>query len=276
MVKLVAFDLDGTTLQSDHMTIIPECKEALSRVSQMGIEIVPTTGRLSIEIPPSVLSLPGIRYMVCANGALVYHNDEKKVLFSDAIDPAVCKEIFSVLKSYSVCTYIFSDSRSYMDQKSYTMLQESSEDRSIANLLLRLQTVVNRLEPLIDIEPIYKFNFCIFSEQLMQELWSQFEKLPGIAVTSSLSGNIELNSKQSNKGIGLRKLCEYLKIDPEEVLAFGDGYNDIEMLEFAGIGVAMGNAGDILKQRADYVTDHYLNGGVAKALNRFILHPSIK
>ena len=80
----------------------------------------------------------------------------------------------------------------------------------------------------------------------------------------------EVLPKNNNKGTGLKKLAEKLGIKQEEVMAIGDGNNDIEMLKFAGVGVAMGNGTKMAKDAANYITDTNENNGVAKAIEKFL------
>ncbi|MBQ3760312.1 MAG: HAD hydrolase family protein, partial [Synergistaceae bacterium] len=103
-------------------------------------------------------------------------------------------------------------------------------------------------------------------ENLLKSLPHVFPKL---LFTSSVPNNIEINDTKANKGGGLKFLAEYLGIPMSETLAFGDGLNDITMIEAAGIGVAMENAVDEVKAAADYVTLDCNNDGVAEGIKRF-------
>jgi hydroxymethylpyrimidine pyrophosphatase-like HAD family hydrolase len=93
---------------------------------------------------------------------------------------------------------------------------------------------------------------------------------PDLVVTTSIVNNIELNSREATKGVALTKLAAHLGIPVQETMSFGDDRNDISMLLAAGIGVAMGNAEDVVKQAADYVTDDCALSGVARAMRHFL------
>ena len=97
------------------------------------------------------------------------------------------------------------------------------------------------------------------------------QKFPDIQVSSSLSNNLELNGPEAGKHTALRVLCEKLGIDMRQVLALGDGSNDIGMLEAAGVGVAMANATQQVRRAADSVTADNENDGVAQAIARYCL-----
>ena len=109
----------------------------------------------------------------------------------------------------------------------------------------------------------------------MQERARQLEVLPGMfpgmAFTTSVPFNIEVNSSAATKGQGLAALCSLLDIKPEEVLAFGDDRNDADMIRFAGVGVAMENAIEELRAAADWVTASNAGAGVARGIEHFVL-----
>ena len=104
-----------------------------------------------------------------------------------------------------------------------------------------------------------------------QKLVELQERFPDIVVSSGIVNNIELNSEDAHEGAALLALCQHLNIDPSETIAFGDGLNDISMLRAAGIGIAMENAPQSIKDCADYITDTNDNDGVAQAIARFCL-----
>ena len=95
--------------------------------------------------------------------------------------------------------------------------------------------------------------------------------LSGVEISGSSKRDLDVNAAGANKGIGLVRLGEILGIQREEIMACGDSFNDLEMLQEVGFAVAMGNAEDSLKEVADYITDTNDNHGVAKAIERFVL-----
>ena len=111
--------------------------------------------------------------------------------------------------------------------------------------------------------------FCDMKQQA--EAIERLRKIPDIEITSALGNNLEVNAVGADKGLGLLKLGEILGIKREEIMACGDGTNDSSMLIAAGLGVAMGNAQDCVKEIADYITDTNDEDGVAKAIEKFVL-----
>ena len=107
--------------------------------------------------------------------------------------------------------------------------------------------------------------------ELRRELLADFPRLfPELAGTTSVSNNIEINSAKAGKGKAILALAEHLGIDPRDTVAFGDGTNDREMLEMAGLGVAMANADPLVKAVADEITDTNNAAGVGKTIFRLL------
>ena len=109
------------------------------------------------------------------------------------------------------------------------------------------------------------------SMQDIERARKELEEIPGLVLTGSLGNNIEINAQGIDKGIGMIELGHRLGIDRDEIMACGDGDNDLEMLKAVGFGVAMGNAEESVKAVADYVTDTNEEEGVAKAVEKFAL-----
>ena len=147
-------------------------------------------------------------------------------------------------------------------------------DPGILNLVLSLRTEVPELKEYLRRkgESVQKLQL-YFTD--MQERARQLEVLPGMfpgmAFTTSVPFNIEVNSSAATKGQGLAALCSLLGIRPEEVLAFGDDRNDADMIRFAGVGVAMENAIEELRAAADWVTASNAGAGVARGIEHFVL-----
>ena len=119
--------------------------------------------------------------------------------------------------------------------------------------------------------PVQKMNLNFKDRESKQAVRAKLEAMPEVLVTSSLPWNLELNAAGITKGSGMRNLCQYLGIEAEETMAFGDGENDWPMLEAAGIGVAMENGAPFLKERADRIAASNREDGVAEAIRQWVL-----
>ena len=138
------------------------------------------------------------------------------------------------------------------------------EDDFVRSAMADVSTAVPEIR---DYDGADIFQAVIFAEGDEDEAIA--EMLPGCQITRWNPKGIDILPGNGGKVAGTRQYLEHHGIAPEEAMAFGDGDNDKEMLEFVGIGVAMGNAVDTAKEKADYITDHVDDDGVAKALQHF-------
>jgi Cof subfamily protein (haloacid dehalogenase superfamily) len=110
------------------------------------------------------------------------------------------------------------------------------------------------------------------NEDKLKEIRDELKEIDDIELASSSRHNIEITRKGVSKGRAVEVLGSYYNIKREEIVAIGDSENDLTMIEYAGLGIAMGNAIDVVKVKADYITDTNNNDGVVKAINKFIVN----
>lgn len=272
-IKLIAFDLDGTFLDSKK-NIHPDNIKALEAAAEKGVVIVPATGRIVGGVPQQIRELPFIRYYVTVNGAFVYDAVEDKAVARAEIPLEDALSLLRYEDSLGISYDCYQDGWGYMSADMYDRAGEYVTDPGILKLVLTLRTKVPELKEYLRQkgESVQKLQL-YFTD--MQERARQFETLPGMfpdmAFTTSVPFNIEINSSAATKGQGLAALCKLLDIKAEEVLAFGDDRNDADMIRFAGVGVAMENAIEELRAAADWVTASNAEAGVARGIERFVL-----
>lgn len=271
-IKLIAFDLDGTFLD-DSKGIPSENLRALEYAAGSGALIVPATGRIYPGIPENIRELPFMRYYITVNGALVYDAAEDRVIHRAEIPAELALRIMDHADTLPVIYDCYKDNWGYMTRSMYEAAGEYVTNPGIMNLVKNLRTPVDSLPQMLRKtgEPVQKLQLYFKDPSIKAALADDLAtRFAGITVTSSLPFNLELNSREADKGSALTALCSFLGISPEESMAFGDGTNDSSMLRAAGIGVAMANAYDEVKQAADHITDSNNDAGVAKAIWRFI------
>ena len=272
-IKLIAFDLDGTFLDPKK-NIHPDNIRALKAAAEKGAVIVPATGRIVGGVPQQIRELPFVRYYVTVNGAFVYDAQEDKAVARAEIPLEDALRLLRYEDSLGISYDCYQDGWGYMSAGMYDRAGEFVADTGILKLVLTLRTKVPELKEYLRQkgESVQKLQL-YFTD--MQERARQFEALPeqfpGMAFTTSVPFNIEVNSSAATKGQGLAALCKLLGIKAEEVLAFGDDLNDADMIRFAGVGVAMENAIEELRAAADWVTASNSEAGVARGIERFVL-----
>lgn len=271
--KLIAVDFDGTLLRSDK-TISALTRRVLVKAHKEGIIIVPCTGRILKAMPENIMSLGIVDYCITCNGANVIDIKEGKSIGNSFVPNDLTiktMEYMKTLNSYYDCyAYEFG----YVSKYYLENLETYVGNNAIQDLIMRTRESVDDLleyvkDNKIETEKMQMF-FKDETERIaaIEGLRSNF---PDLVVTSSLKNNIEINYKTATKGEGIKKLCAYLDIGLDEVITFGDSYNDESMLDIGCFGVVMGNGDYELKKKADYIADTNDNDGVAKAINELIL-----
>ena len=270
-IKLVAFDLDGT-LFNDKKEVTPETFATLERAAKMGIEIVPATGRFWNAIPESIKAMKFIRYMISLNGSEIFDVKEMKSLASFTIPIERAETLCRVCDELPVLYDFVSDGQGYMKREHHARIPEVMilgewQVKVMRDLRIPVNDIygVLRQQKGVQKMQIYTTDKTL-RENLLKSLPYVFPKL---LFTSSVPNNIEINDPKANKGDGLKFLAEHLGLPAESTLAFGDGLNDMSMIEYAGIGAAMSNGVPELKAVADYIAPDNNNNGVAEGVKRF-------
>lgn len=274
-IRLIAFDLDGTLLD-DRKNLPPENLDALQAAAAAGVMLVPATGRILKGLPDGFVN-PGLfRYFIFANGAEIYDLQEERCLHRAGIEPALAAEVCRYMDTLPVLYDCYRDGMGYMTAWMYEQAPDYfGPEPEILKLVKSLRRPVPELkEDILRVNrPLEKLQM-YFRPENMDERERQLkalpERFPALKASSSLKNNIEINSVSAGKGKALCRLCELLGLRPEESAAFGDGLNDIEMLEAAGIGCAMANAGAAVRAAADRIVESNNDAGVGKEIFRIL------
>lgn len=275
-IKLIVTDLDGTFLNSNHVTIPKENIEAFRKAHEMGVKVAIASGRTKILTNYLVEQLPFLDYLVTSNGAITYDLKTGETVCSTLMSNTQSVEIFNILKDYNLIYEIYFNGKCYMNNESYSMFDTEHVSPHIHALLKDFIKPVPSLETLIDGQGIEKLNILSLTGEERLEIEEKVKKSCSVAFASSFpivkgaNGNLEMTDKDATKGFAVKGLCDALGITSENVMCFGDGENDCSMLSFADYSFAMANGTDLVKSTAKYVTDTNDNAGVAKAINTYV------
>ncbi|MBQ9720653.1 MAG: HAD family hydrolase [Oscillospiraceae bacterium] len=271
--RLIAFDLDGTFL--DEQKRVPEENlQALRFAAERGAVIVPATGRIYRGVPEELKNLSCIRYYILSNGATVYDAAEDAVLYRGDIPLELALRAMDYLDTQPVLYDCYQDDVGWISEAMFQQTPEYMRNEpEIVKLIRLLRIRVPDLKETLreHNRPVQKVQFYYRPEDNDKRLWMLrhfSERFPELVATTSVSNNIELNSVYAGKGNGLLALCGALGVDPAEAVAFGDGSNDISLLQAAGRGVAMANASEEVKAAADAMCESNVDFGVAKEIAR--------
>ena len=265
--KLIAIDMDGTLLNSKK-EISNRTYNAIQKAKDKGIHIVLATGRLlkSAQFVSENLKLSN--HIIACNGAIII-DGSKSVFFSKPMDLNVVEKVMALGKKFNAYYHFYDEGCLY----SNTYVKEIVDYYSSRDQKIDIKIFKNDMEILNNKKlNIYKFLFIDNDLQKLESLREELTHVDKINVSKSWSNNLEVMDTEASKGLGLKFLCNELNISPEHVIAIGDNENDISMIKFAGLGVAMGNGEEVVKKQSDYITSSNDEDGVAKVIEKFILN----
>ena len=270
-IKLVASDLDGTLLNKNK-EITPRLFEALKKLNDLGIYFVPSTGRPFGTVPQTIKELPFLKYVTTSNGATIYDAEKKKNIIENYLTPEAVDAIIEIAKELPVITEYFIEGKAYIAKDVYDDLTPFDLTESHKTYIKNSRTPVeNFWEEMKRNDTVLENINLVFKDMdLRKQTWNKLKALGLASVTAATAINIEITSLFATKAQALEKLCDVLGFTRENVLAMGDGDNDMPMIQFAGIGVAMANGEEHIKQAADIIADDCNDFGAAKILEQII------
>lgn len=275
--KLICIDMDGTLLNNKHQ-VSERNKEAIKRATEKGVNVAVTTGRLFTSAK-FYAGLIGVKTpIISCNGAFIREKDDDRVIYESVLTDDQIERVYDVIKKYDIELAYYNTSDTVISEKivpeehGYKVMNRMMGDSKEKVLFSEGIDFKNSFEK-------YKGHIlkaiCIENnEKKLENLFKAKEELKrydDLEVVSSYINNFEVMNKGTSKGNAVKVLTDMLHINKEEVICIGDSENDLSMIEFAGLGIAMGNAGNFLKEKADFVTDTNENDGVAKAIEKFVL-----
>ena len=271
-IKLVAIDLDGTLLTSDKK-VTENTINTLQKVVEQGVIVVIATGRPLLGLDTVIQKVPRSPYLLTTNGARIVNTQTGEVILEKLIPHEVVLDIFEVLRKYDCVKEIFYKGQGYVDAEEFERIHLYHMKPEMIDYFQKTRKPTPHL---MDYIKQTKGNAdkaqAIFRDMKVREqVWKALDDLKTLNLADSLHYNIEINAKGVEKGSSLEVLANRLGLLPEEVMAIGDGANDVRMLEVAGRGVAMGNAKEEIQRVADVVTASNDEDGVAKALEQYVL-----
>lgn len=267
-IKLIAIDIDGTLLNSDRK-ITTKVKEVLQRANANGINIVLCTGR----------PLPGVQellkeldlfgendYVITYNGALVQATKSKEIISQHTLSYDDFLEIELMARKVGSHLHTIDDTTIYTanrDISSFTV-----HEAFLVNMPLKYRTV-EEMTPELKIIKMMMIDEATILDQAIDKIPERFKEK--YTTVKSTEFYYEILNKHASKGIALKELANHLGIAQAETMAIGDNENDLSMIDYAGIGVAMGNATESVKLAADVHTSSHDEDGVAHVIEKYVL-----
>lgn len=261
--KLIAVDLDDSLLGTD-LKISDRNKKALSKAAEKGVKITIATGRMYKSALPYIKEL-GIEVPVLAyQGAYIKEPGTGRTLVRKEVPREYVLSLIEDCKKDNLHLQIYTED-------TYYFAQDNEYSRFYENQSGVKGMEVGDLMQVADCEPIKLL--IIDRPETISALYSKYNEAFSGRLQTVVSRPIylEFTHIEATKGRALEQLATMLGIEREAVIAIGDSYNDISMIEYAGLGVAMGNSPEDVKEKADYVTSTNAEDGVAEIIEKFVL-----
>ncbi len=266
--KVLVLDLDGT-LTNSQKEITPKTKKALMEMQEKGHIVVLASGRPTPGITPLAEELELAKnggYILSFNGGQITSCKTGEVVYQKTLPAEVVPQLFDLAQKLDI---------GLLSYESDAIITGMHYDQYI-----EIEKNINHL-PVKQMEDIVEYidfplNKCLGTAdpEVAKKAEEEYAKMFGktLCISRSEPFFIEITPMGIDKAASLDRLCQLIGHSPEDMIACGDGFNDVSMIEYAGLGVAMANAQDAVKEVADYVTDSNDEDGVAKVIYEFILN----
>ena len=272
-IKAILLDMDGTLLLPDQINISQRCMYVLDRAAKAGINVIPCTGRVLDMYPPQLLKYEPMRYRLTCHGARVVDMKTGETIYKKLVSPEDSAKVFKIFEGRQIYGEIAAEGTIYLEKEiaddlpnypvpaHHIWYTDAGIPKAVESLSKHFE------ENGIEME---KVNLYGIKEEDRQPIYDALKNLGATEFTRpGAVKDIEFLPRGIDKIEALHSIFERINVDFSEVLAIGDSSSDERIIEESAVGVAMGNAPDWLKAKADYVTDTNAADGVASAIEKF-------
>lgn len=270
--KMLVLDLDGT-LTNNYKEITPRTKEALMQAQAKGVRVVLASGRPTYGITPIANELMLTNhggFILAFNGGKIIDYTSRETVFEQTIGKPEVEALYNAADKAGLAILTYQDYGIVTTQKDNNYVEHEAFINKLPvtqcdNFVEDLQYPINKCLIVGDPTPLHELEL-----QLSKDLFGQVE------VYRSAGFFLECVPPGVDKAKSLERLLAMVNIDKDDVIAVGDGFNDLSMIEYAGLGIAMDNAPEEVKSRANFVTSSNEEDGVAKVIEKFILEMDVE
>lgn len=265
MYKMVVMDMDDTLLREDH-TISSETKAAIEKAQKLGIKVVLASGRPTYAMKRYAIELGLDKYnshLISFNGANIVECATENVIFKQSLSMENAHKLYDVSKRYNLFIHTYlGDTIVTEENNEYTEIEKEITGMEIHIIDDFKKTINQDLIKVLMLEEPEKLKKA--AETISKEMSDM------LSVTISKPFFLEFMDKGIDKAATLERLINMLGIKKEEVIAIGDSYNDMSMIQFAGLGISMSNGKPEVKEIADYITGSHQEDGIVHVFDKFI------
>ncbi len=269
--KLIAFDMDGTLLNSKK-EIDKSSIDAIKYATEEGKIVILSTGRCPSQLQMYINDIPNLRYLNCLSGAIVYDLKEQKYIYTKTMPLETVKTLMDITKGHDVMIeLLYNDT--FVQKNQCDIIEEYGMGVYKEQYQKWAMIIDNLIEEFLNAPfEIGKVNFYTKTPEERDVVFKKIiDANLDIETAYAETTSIEISSKNTDKSVGLEKLCEHLNIPIEETIAVGDADNDIGIFKKAGLKIAMGNANKNIKALADVIVNDCDNSGCSQAIYDYLL-----
>lgn len=274
-IRLIALDLDGT-LYTDEKKITPHTLEVLAHAAEQGVLVMPATGRTATGFPNVLKELPFVRYALTSNGAAVHDFIEDRPVYTDLLSVEHTLELLEFAEASDCMDDVYIDGVGYSEESKLAHADRYFADPHMVEYVRRTRKAVPSIPGLVrelgrPVEKVVMYYGDIALRDRNLGSLRADPKWEFSHICTALKNNIEITNRTADKGTSLIRFGEKMGIRRDQIMACGDGLNDLDMIREAGFGVAMANAVPEIKLAASYITKSNMEDGVAYAVERYVL-----
>lgn len=268
--KLFATDLDGTLLNTKK-GISPGNSAAIHNALDQNKIIIFSTGRCLGEVGYLMRDFPAMRYVICESGANVYDCYQKQLIFSKLLEKKVSEKILQYALGRDIMIQVMLDGNSVISKKHMEKL-EYYRASQYQEHFRKTSVIVQDFRELCQKSGWKIAKFCLYHPDVeAREITRSYcEGLP-VVLSDAEESMLEISPEGIDKGVGLERLCEHLKISLEETIVIGDSYNDLPILKKAGLSVAVENAREEVKNFCDVIVADNDHDGVKEVIEKYLI-----
>ena len=289
MYKLVALDLDGTML-NQYGAITQKTKETIQKVQEKGIEVIIASGRPIDSIKTIAKEIKSEKYFISGNGAIIYDIAKDEIIYENILKKQKTLEIIKICEENSIYYNLYTEKEIIAKSLQNNVLyyhkentNKAEEDKTHINIVENIYDYISQRD-----EKIVKITICDNNQAIFNSIMRKLKEIDEIEVleVSHMSRKMirqgtediaieyfytEISAKDVDKWNAIQFLQEKMDIKTEEIMAIGDNANDKKMLKNVGMGIAMGQSSETIKNIAKYTTKTNIEDGVSEALQRLML-----
>lgn len=270
-IKLVALDMDGTLLGADHIHVPPRNVDALRRASAQGVKVVIASGRNAELIKEAAAEIGVVDYAVCANGAGVIDWKTGDWLNHIGLPAPQWQNMLDILHAHGLSAETYADGGAYVTPLDLRGAAGLGFSQDFIDSYAKTVHVVDDVEAAVAGMTVEKIHIFYVPPEKKEELVEELSATGPVVLANAEPTNLEMTAPGADKGTALSRLCAHLGIEAADVMAFGDGDNDLGMLAWAGWSFAMENGSPNTKAVAKYRAGRNDESGVGRAMEEYLL-----